>query len=118
MVLRFTVCTAFFAISGISLTYTAICSMMVVIMMATVISTWKQSVVCMDLFSGFSCVSCNCDSAMSYPRFGILLAGTTFLPSLAFPNCSSSYSWQTFSCHGYFLDISVVNLGWYGCDCP
>ena len=42
-------------------------------------------------------------SAMSHPISGILLAGTAFLPSLTFPTCSSSYSWQIFSVMGIFF---------------
>ena len=54
MVILFTACTVFFAILWISLTYIAMCSKMAVIMMATVISTWKLGVMCGVLFSGLS----------------------------------------------------------------
>ena len=50
MVILFATCAVFFAIFVISLRYTAICSRMAVIMMATVVSTWKQGVVCVVLF--------------------------------------------------------------------
>ena len=104
VVVLFTTCTVFFAISGISLMYAAMYSEMVVIMTATAID-----VMCGALFSGFSWTSmpfqspCSCVSAMSHPSSGILLAGTAFLPSLTFPTCSSSYSLQTFSVIGIFL---------------
>ena len=71
---------------------------MAIIRMITVTSVCKSCLM-FELFSFWaSCVSCV--SAMSHARFGILLFGTTFLPSLVFPICSSSYSLQTFSVMG------------------
>ena len=92
------VCTAFFAIFLICV---IVCFTMAIIRMITVTNVCKGGVM-FDLFSFWaSCVSCV--SAMSHARSGILLFGTTFLPSLVFPICSSSYSLQTFSVMGIFL---------------
>ena len=33
-------------------------------MMATVINSWEQGALCVSLLFGFSCVSCDCASAM------------------------------------------------------
>ena len=46
MAILFITCAVFFVIS---LTYTAICSRMAVIMMATVISSWEQGALCVSL---------------------------------------------------------------------
>ena len=78
--------------------YAVMFSSRVFITIAFVIITWRGSVVWGFLFSVFCCAfpwlqsPCNCVSAMSHPRSGILLIGTAFLPSLTFPICSSSYS--------------------------
>ena len=74
---------------------------MAIIRMITVTNVCKGGVM-FELFS-FWASSVNCVSAMSHARFGILLFGTTFLPSLVFLVCSSSYSLQTFSVMGVFL---------------
>ena len=82
---------------------------MVTSIMITAIITCREGAMCGSLFSWLSLVSvffsspCNCVSAMSHPRSGILLVGTAFLPSLFFPTCSSSYNLQTFSVMGIFL---------------
>ena len=77
------------------------CFTMAIIRMITVTSVCRDGVM-FGLFSFWpSCI--NCVSAMSHARSGILLVGTTFLPSLVFPVCSSSYSLQTFSVMGIFL---------------
>ena len=69
--------------------------------MITVTSVCRGRVM-FGLFSFLaSCV--NCVSAISHARFGILVFGTAFLPSLVFLVCSSSYSLQTFSVMGNFL---------------
>ena len=51
-------------------------------------------------------------SAMSHPSSGILLVGTAFLPSLTFPTCSSSYSWQIFFVMGIFFTSLQCNLAY------
>ena len=108
MVVDFTACVVFLAFSGIHWTYVVMCSINVNIMTAIAIIAWRGAAVYGLLITVFSWTStCQysayCVSAMSHPKSGILLHGTTFLPSLTFPICSSSYSWHTFSVMGIFF---------------
>ena len=91
-------CVVFFVILLICV---VICFTMAIIRMITMTSLCRSGVM-FGLFS-FCTPYVNCVSAMSHARSGILLFGTTFLPSLVFPVCSSSYSLQTFSAMGIFL---------------
>ena len=101
------VCTAFFAIFLICV---IVCFTMAIIRMITVTNACRGGVM-FELFSFWaSCV--NCVSAMSHARFGILLFGTTFLPSLVFPCLLFLMQLTDFLCHGYFPDISAVYLGY------
>ena len=90
-------CTAFL----IFLICVVVCVTMAIIRMITVTIICRDGVM-FGLFS-FWAFCINCVSAMSHARSGILLVGTTFLPSLVFPVCSSLYSLQTFSVMGIFL---------------
>ena len=109
VIVLFAACAVLFTSFGISLMYAVMFCRMVISMMIIVTCVCQGSVMCGSLFSWFSWVSCA--SAMSHPRSGILLSGTGFLPFLVFPICSFSYSWQTFSVIGFFLDVSMMYLG-------
>ena len=94
------------------------CSNTAAIKMAMVTIVWRVCGICWLLgcvVSGCPGIVCMSVSAMSHPSSGILLAGTAFLPSLTFPICSSSYSWQIFSVMGLFftsLQCTLVVCPW------
>ena len=82
------VCTASFStLASFPKCVVIILTIAVTMMLIMITLCSPQVVLCLLLFSSVVNVS-----AMSHPKSGILLAGTAFLPSLVFLNCSSSYS--------------------------
>ena len=116
LVIVFIICTVFRIVYGISWRYAVMFSSRVIIIIAIVIITWRGSVMWGLLLSGFPCAfpllqfSCNCVSAMSHPRSGILLLGTVFFSFSDFSYLFLFIQLTDFFCHGHLLNISAVDL--------